>query len=150
MLVLGIQGCPSARLASSAAPATLEILLPHLFASGFSHLLVNPFLKQRFPMTLPGSLDWSAATARGRGCCPFHRRIPHGVFAIQVGQQVGGAIPNAADLFGQHCAVKPALGFGLDSSDQHPELLRATSFSAMRSLVDSVFCVDLSIVMTRR
>jgi hypothetical protein len=41
-----------------------------------------------------------------------------------MGQQVGGAIPNAGDLFGEHRAVKPALGFGLDGSDQPPELLR--------------------------
>jgi len=29
-----------------------------------------------------------------------------------MGQQVGGAIPNAGDLFGEYRAVKPALGSG--------------------------------------
>jgi len=113
-----------ASLRTSAAPPTLEILLPHLFASGLAHLVVNSFLRQRLAMPLPGSIDWSTATARGRRGCPFRRRIPYGAFAIQVGQQVGGAIPNATDLRGQHRAVEPALGSGLDSSDQHAELLR--------------------------
>jgi len=40
-----------------------------------------------------------------------------------VGQQLGGAIPNAADLCGQHSPVKPTLAFGPDRSDQHAELV---------------------------
>jgi hypothetical protein len=41
-----------------------------------------------------------------------------------VGQQVGGAILDAADLFGEHGAVEPAWGFGLDGPHEPPELFR--------------------------
>jgi hypothetical protein len=60
-------------LASSATPATLEVFLPHLFASWFSHLLINSFLRLGLPMTLPRGIDWSPATARDRGCCRLCR-----------------------------------------------------------------------------
>jgi len=41
-----------------------------------------------------------------------------------VGQQVGGAILHAADLSGEHGAVEPAWGFGLDDPHEPPEFFR--------------------------
>jgi hypothetical protein len=60
-------------LASSTTPATLEVLLAHLFASWFSHLLINSFLRLGLPMTFPRGIDWSPAMARDRGCCRLCR-----------------------------------------------------------------------------
>src|ERR1700732_129114 len=62
-------------LASSAAPASLDALLAHLFASRFAHAFVYRLLGQRFPMTLPRGVDWSPAQARCRGCCLFRPRL---------------------------------------------------------------------------
>ena len=41
-----------------------------------------------------------------------------------MGQQVGGAILDAANLFGEHGAVEPAWGFGVDGPHEPPELFR--------------------------
>jgi hypothetical protein len=60
-------------LASSTTPAHLEALLPHLFASGFSHPLIDSFLRLGLPMTFPRGIDWSAATARDRGGGRYRR-----------------------------------------------------------------------------
>ncbi len=66
-------------------------------------------------MTLPWGIDRSPAATRGRDRSPFRRRVPlYSVLAIQVGQQGGGAILDAADLLGEHGAVEPAWSFGLD------------------------------------
>ena len=114
----------SRRLASSTTPANLEALLPHLFASGFSHPLINSFLRLGLPMTFPGGIDWSPATARDRGCCRDDRCFSlWRVFSSQVSQQVDSAVPNAAQ-FGGHCdAVKRTLAFGPNRSDEHAELV---------------------------
>jgi len=39
-------------------------------------------------------------------------------------QQVGGAILDTADLFGEHRAVEPAWGFGVGGTHEPPELFR--------------------------
>jgi hypothetical protein len=49
--------------ASSAAPASLDVLLAHLFTSRFAHTCAHRLLRQRFPMTLPGGVDWSPVAA---------------------------------------------------------------------------------------
>jgi hypothetical protein len=76
-------------------------------------------------MTLSWGIDRSPAGPRGRDCSPFRRRVPlQSVLAIHVGQQVGGAILDAADLLGEHGAVEPAWGFRLDGPHEPPELFR--------------------------
>jgi hypothetical protein len=52
-------------LALPAAPATSDVLLAHLFASGFAQALVYRLLRKRFPMTLPWGIDWSPTDPRG-------------------------------------------------------------------------------------
>jgi hypothetical protein len=54
-------------LALPAAPATSDVLLAHLFASGFAQTLVYRLLRKRFPMTLPWGIDWSPIDPRGGG-----------------------------------------------------------------------------------
>ena len=58
-------------LALPAAPATSDVLLAHLFASGFAQTLVYRLLRKRFPMTLPWGIDWSPTDPRGGGCRLF-------------------------------------------------------------------------------
>src|SRR4030095_14296122 len=66
-------------LASPAAPASLDALLAHLFASRFAHPFVYRLLRQRFPMTLPRGVNRSPAdTRRGRFC--LFRRCLRSVF----------------------------------------------------------------------
>jgi hypothetical protein len=57
---------PIGGLASCAAPASLDALLPHLFALWFAHSLVDRLLRRRFPMPLARRVNWSAAGVRGR------------------------------------------------------------------------------------
>jgi hypothetical protein len=111
-------------LASSTTPANLEALLPHLFASGFSHPLINSFLRLGLPMTFPRGIDWSPATGRDRGCCRYGRCfLLWRVFSSEVSQQVDGAVPNAAQFGGQYDAVKRTLASGTDCPDEHTELV---------------------------
>jgi len=114
----------AARLASSTAPAKLEALLPHLFASGFPHPLVDSFLRLGLPMTFPRGIDWSPTTADDRGCCRHDRCLSlWPVFSSQVSQQVDGGIPNAAQFGGQYDAVKRTLAFSPNRCDEHAELV---------------------------
>jgi hypothetical protein len=65
------------------------VFLPHLFASWFSHLLINSFLRLGLPMTFTRGIDWSPASARDRGCCRLRRRSSLcRVLATQVSSQL--------------------------------------------------------------
>ena len=101
------------------------MLLPHLFASGFSHPLINSFLRLGLSMTFPRSIDWSPATAcdrcRGRYCKCFSLWR---VFSRQVRQQVDGVVPNAAQFGGQYDAVARTRASGTHCPDEHTELVR--------------------------
>jgi len=87
--------------ASPAAPAGFGVLLAHLFASRFAHLLIDRFWRQGFPMTLPWGIDWSPTEARGGGCCLFRRCFPLYRAAIHLVFLRGVT----------HCHESPPLGF---------------------------------------
>ena len=110
-------------LAASTTPPDLEVFLPHLFASGFSHPFVNSFLRLGLPMTFPGGVDWSPAMVRDRRCWRYGRFSLRRVYSRQVSQQVDRPIPNAAQLGGQCHPLKRTFTFGPNHFDEHAELV---------------------------
>jgi hypothetical protein len=70
---IGRREMSTTALASSAAPATFDGLLAHLFASRFAHPAVYRLLRRRFPMMLAGGIDRSPVEAVSRDRCLSRR-----------------------------------------------------------------------------